>query len=405
MSWIKVKAKREEVAKLVSRAGEILKAAHNEKRELSNEENTNFDTLHGDAEKIKGDIRNLEVQMDAEKSVENRLGRDDIEVSEPKNQDELGKRAFEKLLRYGSHSLSADERKAHEQRAMSAGTANQGAEFVPEDFYNSFVEVLKDYNGVREAGCTVISTSAGNQLQVPFLNDISNVGELISENAAANDAGADPDTGELSLGAYIYSSKVVKASKMLIQDSAFDVQGWLAPALSTRIGRIQNTHLTVGTGTAQPQGVVTGSTLGKTATAIAAITYNEMLDLIHSLDRSYRKNAKFMFNDSTLLALRKLVDGSGNPLWSNGNVISGVADNLAGHSYVVNNDMEALATGKKTVLFGDFKQSYIIREVKGVELIVFTEKYANNLQQGYLAWNRMDAGVVDSSAMKHLIQA
>ena len=135
----------------------------------------------------------------------------------------------------------------------------------------------------------------------------------------------------------------------------------------------------------------------------SAITYNEILDLIHSLDQSYRPNAKFMFKDSVLLALRKIVDGSGNPLWNHGNVAAKNPDTLAGYSYVTNEDMAAIGTVAKSVLFGDFEQAYVIRDVIGMELIVFYEKYKNNLQIGYLGWVRSDAGTVDSTAMKHII--
>lgn len=141
MSWIDIKGKREAASQLVERAGEILKTAQEENGELSAEENTNFDQLHADAEKLKEEITQLERQQEAEKSVEERIGRDELEVAEPNH--DLANRAFDKLLRHGSQSLSPEERAAHEQRAISAGTATAGAEFVPEDFYNSFVEVLK----------------------------------------------------------------------------------------------------------------------------------------------------------------------------------------------------------------------------------------------------------------------
>ncbi len=403
MSWIDVKEKREKVASLITRAGEILKDAHKEERELSAEEDGNFNQLHADAQKIKEEIRNLEMQQDAEKAIEQRIGRDDVETPEPKQNDDLAKRAFDKMLRFGSQSLTPEERAAHEQRAMSTGTATAGAEFVPEDFHNQFVEVLKHFGGVRQAGPTVITSSNGQILPVPKLDDTGNTGELIAENATADDSNADPVTGELSLNAFIYTSKIVKTSMMLAQDSAFNVQGWLAPALAKRIGRIQNTHYTSGDNSAKPEGVVVGSSLGVTAASNAAVTYNEILDLMSALDISYRSNAKLMMKDSTLLALRKLVDGNGNPLWNHGNVAAAHPDTLAGVPYVVNEDMAAIATVAKTILYGDFEQAYIIRDVIGMDLIIFNEKFKNALQIGYLGWVRSDAGTVDATAMKHLI--
>lgn len=217
MSWIDIKEKREEVATLITRAGEILTDAKKEERELSAEEDGNFNQLHADAQKINADIRNIELQQDAEKAIEQRIGRDDVETSEPKQNDDLAKRAFDKMLRFGAQSLTPEERTAHETRAMSVGTATEGAEFVPEDFHSSFVEVLKHFGGVREAGPLVIPTSDGRDYPVPKLDDTGNTGERIAENAAATDDGTtDPATGNLLLSAYIYTSKVVKTSMMLV---------------------------------------------------------------------------------------------------------------------------------------------------------------------------------------------
>ena len=76
----------------------------------------------------------------------------------------------------------------------------------------------------------------------------------------------------------------------------------------------------------EPQGVVTGSTLGKTAAGVATITADELIDLFHSIDPAYRQSPRFrwMFNDATLKAIRKLKDGDGNYLWTKGDVQMGL---------------------------------------------------------------------------------
>lgn len=396
MSWIDKKEKREQVANLYEKSKAIVLKAKEEKREFTAEENVEIEKIHVDSEKLNNEIRTLENQEKLEKSVEERIGRENFEVEKPEaKNDDLQNRAFDKFLRFQKMN---DE----EKRALSAGTSTEGADFVPQSFWNSFYEVLKDYSGVREVA-TVIPTSNGQLLPLPKVNDTANTGELIGENTAANDAGADPDTATLNMNAYQYSSKIVKVSEALVQDSAFDVQSWLPPLLATRIGRIQNTHFSVGDGSDKPQGIVNGSSLGKTAAAEAAITYVEVLDLIHSMDHAYRKNCKLMFNDATFLYLKKLLDGDNNFLFNYGNAAAGFPSTIHGFEYVINNDMANIGTSAKPILFGDFKKGYVIRDVQSVNVKVMDQLYGNVFQVGYVAGVRSDGGVIDSTCIKHMI--
>src|SRR6185312_4367995 len=103
-------------------------------------------------------------------------------------------------------------------------------------------------------------------------------------------------------------------------------------------------------------GVVTASTLGKTAAAVAAVTYDEIIDLIHSVDPAYRQSPKvrFMFNDLTLAAIRKLKDGDGSYIWTMGDIQGGVPGTIFGYKYSVNQAMASLGAAAKVMLFGDF---------------------------------------------------
>jgi HK97 family phage major capsid protein len=173
-----------------------------------------------------------------------------------------------------------------------------------------------------------------------------------------------------------------------------------------------NAKGTTGTGTNEQTGVVTASTLGVTAAAVAAVTYNELLDLEHTVDPAYRNpgQARWMYNDSTLKALKKLVDSNGRPLWIAGGVSEGVQnrrpDTLDGYEYAINQDMASLATGNKTILFGDFSK-FKIRRVKQIQFIRFGERFMEKLQIGFMAYIRWDSNLIDAGTnpVKHLKQA
>src|SRR5690606_30105949 len=149
-------------------------------------------------------------------------------------------------------------------------------------------------------------------------------------------------------------------------DTAIALSEEIGGALGTRIGRITNKHFTIGTGTNQPQGIVTGATLGITAASETAITYDELVDLEHSVDASYRQGAKFMLSDGALRQLKKLKDLNGNPIWIPG-VAAGAPDTILGYEYAVNPHMAAPAAGTKSVLFGALNK-ILVRDVRDVRL-------------------------------------
>jgi HK97 family phage major capsid protein len=146
---------------------------------------------------------------------------------------------------------------------------------------------------------------------------------------------------------------------------------------------------------------VTASSLGITAAAVNAITADELLSFFHSVNAAYRRNPKcrFMMADSTLLAIRKLKDGQGNYLWQLGNIQIGQPDSLLGKPYSINDDMPAIATGNKAVLFGDFSR-YWVRKVGAPLIGTVRERFWPKI--GLAGLIRYDGELMDAGAVKHL---
>lgn len=297
----------------------------------------------------------------------------------------------------------AELHRLSEMRALTTQTGSSGKFTIPQGFVPSIEVALKKYGGPRQVA-TVFRTSTGNDLPWPTSDDTSNKGELVGENTATNEQ--DVVFGQIMFNAYKYSSKMIKVPFELLQDSAFDLASWLAVRLGERIGRITAEHFTVGTGSGQPNGLVTASTLGVSAAGAAAIASDELINLQHSIDPAYRIDAGFMLHDSTLLALRKLKDGDGNYLISMGNYQTGLPANILGDPYTVNQDMPQMATGLKSVLYGDYTK-YQIRDVANLRFVRADERFVENDQVVFIAWFRTDGDLVDAGTnpVKHLIQA
>jgi HK97 family phage major capsid protein len=332
--------------------------------------------------------------------------------SEPVTESE----AFRSFLRFGARGVSEEERSvlralrptayAGEQRAQSLTDA-EGGYTVPQGFMPELIKSMAAWGPMLDPGVTrELVTSAGNQIEIPTTNDTANVGVRLAENTAATSEG-DVVFGQKLLDAYKYSSGPIKVSRELLQDSAFDMGAILNDLMGERIARKVNTDLTTGDGSGDPNGIVTASTLGKTAAGAAAITADELIDLYHSIDPAYRQSptCRFMFRDATLAMVRKLKDGNGQYL------INGLRDgagmiNLAGIAvpYVINQAMPAATTGLKSVLFGDFNK-YIVRRVREFVVRRSDELYLEADQAVFVGFARFDGELLDTAAVKHLIQA
>ena len=327
------------------------------------------------------------------------------------------KDVFMKAIRHGAASLSAEERGVlmegrtdvpAEVRAQSVGTDAAGGYTVPTEFSGEIDRAMAAWGPMWDPGVArELVTSNGRRLEWPTVDDTAKTGRIKAENAAVDDDGTDDVVfGEKLLDAYVYDTGMVRVPLELLQDSAFNMEALLNDLFGERLGRLANTTLTTGTGISQPNGVVTASSLGKTAASGTAITADELIDLQHAVDPAYRASplARWMFNDSTLAAIRKLKDGDGNYLWQMGDVRVGEPAQILGHPYSVNQAMASIGLSAKCVIFGDFSR-YVVRKVMGFQVITLRERYAENFQIGLVGFKRFDGELLNTAAVKHLINA
>jgi predicted phage gp36 major capsid-like protein len=206
-----------------------------------------------------------------------------------------------------------------EARALSSLTGSAGGDTIPTGFQPSFELAMLQFGGIRNVA-DILRTATGNPLPWPTGNDSSNKGVMLGENTAVATT-TDPTFGLVMWNAYKFTSKMILVPVELLEDSAFDLPSIIGAMCGERIGRIQADYFTTGTGAAQPKGIVTAATVGKTTASATAIKYAELVDLVHSVDPAYRGGSKvgFMFHDLILAYLSKLTDGNGKPIWDNSN--------------------------------------------------------------------------------------
>ncbi|TQL21964.1 phage major capsid protein [Streptomyces sp. SLBN-134] len=380
--------------------------------DLSAEDRTAWDNALADVERLSADIEREErhqrlSNVDYSQVIDATRDADEERHGGP-DRAEAYANAWRTWMRDGAAELNSEERTAlrtgwvdgKELRAQGVATGAAGGYLVPPEFRATMVEAQKFFSSMRDVA-EVITTQSGATLPWPTADDTANVGAILGENTQVTEQ--DVTLGQADIGAYTYTSKLVRVSLQLLNDAAFDFENWLARKLGERIGRAQNAHFTTGTGTAQPEGVQTNAVIGKTGATgqTTAVTYDDLIDLIHSVDAAYRNSgrSRFMLNDATLSAARKLKDGQNRPLWEP-SIQVGVPDGLLGYSYTVNQDMPVMAANAKSILFGDFAAGYLIRDVQDVQVLRLSERYADYLQVGFLAFARTDGTPQDTAAYK-----
>lgn len=389
-----------------------------------------------EAQSGNGDQKAIRATYSQQKSVLKKAAANGIEKlssTEKKIYESIGEeaQAFERMLRYGVDALDENEkmhvnnlRAAYVENEIKSGeraqtvTTTGGGYTIPQGFNPDIIKSLKSVSpffsdmglGLTAEARSLfyfLETASGNDIPWPSVDDTSNTGELLGINSDAFGNTTDLVFGTLTMKAYKYSPKPMKVPYELLQDTGIDLPGLIAEMLGTRLGRIVNTHLTTGDNSNKPQGIVAGASLGKVSASATAITFNEVLDLVHSVDPAHRRSpsARFMFHDNILLALKKLTIGSSTndsrPLWQPGYAV-GAPDTIDGFQYLINQDMaSALTTGLKVMLFGDMKK-YAVRQAGPFRLKYLTERFADADQVAWVLFGRFDGRILDSAAIKYL---
>lgn len=325
------------------------------------------------------------------------------ENSQEKESDVEYRGAFNQYLRMGDAIAPELRAMLVERRAQGVDIDSAGGFLVPEEFRAKMIETLKQFGGFRTLA-EGITTTNGAAMLYPTVNTTNQVGMILAENTTAPEE--DISFGQKEIGSYTYTSKLLRVSRQLLQDSAFDLDSWLPGKLGERIARAQAPHWIVGTDVNQPQGVVTGRDLTKDVDLAVAgtITGDDIIDLSYRPDIAYRGNAWFVMNDSVAASIRKLKDGDGRYLWEM-SYTAGQPDRLFGYPIMIDNAMPAKSAtvGEAQILFGDFSRGYLIRDVAGAVVMRLVERFAELNQVGFIGFTRADGMVQDNQAYAALI--
>lgn len=206
-------------------------------------------------------------------------------------------------------------------------------------------------------------------------------------------------------------SALPKASQRLLDDSAFDIEGWLAGRISDKFARSEADAFVNGDGVDKPKGFLTSPVVANDAWAWGALGYvatgsvgaidsgDPMVDLVYSVGAQYRANGTFVMNSKTAGTIRKLKDNDGRFLWSDG-LAAGEPARLLGYPVLIAEDMPDIADDAFAVAFGDFGAGYTIAERP--DLRVLRDPFSAKPHVIFYATKRVGGAVSDFAAIKLL---
>ncbi|MEW6903258.1 phage major capsid protein [Trueperella pyogenes] len=302
------------------------------------------------------------------------------------------KRAFWDAMRLNASPMEV-------RNALSEGVDSEGGYLVPDEFEQTLVTSLADQNVMRGL-VKVIQTTSGDR-KIPV---VSTHGTATWLDEGAPYAESDEAFSQVSLSAFKLGT-FLKISEELLNDSAFDVETYLAGEFARRIGAAEEEAFFVGTGSGKPTGLLhasSGAQSSVTTAKATEITADELIDLHYSLRAPYRKNAVWLTNDTTVKAIRQLKDANGQYLWQPA-LTASTPDTVLGRPVHTSVFVPEIKAGAKTVAFGDLSY-YWVADRQGRSFKRLNELFATTGQVGFLASQRVDGKLILPEAVKVLTQ-
>ena len=390
---------REKRVTLWNAAKAFLDSRRTEDGTLSAEDAGTYEKMEADVIRMGKEIERLERQEVLDLEFDRPTSRPLTSAPETLKDKTKGGRASDEYKNAFWRSMRDKSVSFEVLNALQIGSDSEGGHLVPDEYERTLVEALQEENIFRRFA-HLIRTSSGDR-KIPVVTS-KGTASWIEEEAPYQES--DDAFGATTIGAYKLAT-MIKVSDELLNDSVFDIAGYIAKEFSRRIGTAEEEAFIAGNGSGKPTGLLhatLGAQLGVTAASATAITFDEVMDLYYSLRSPYRRQAVFLMNDSTVKALRKLKNGAGDYIWQP-SITSGTPDKILNCPVYTSGFVPAIASATKSIIFGDMDY-YWIADREGRKFKRLNELYAPTGQVGFLASQRVDGKLILPEAVKVLQQ-
>lgn len=293
-----------------------------------------------------------------------------------------------------------------EGKAMGTAVAADGGYLVDPQTADTIQNTLSSTASIRSIA-SVVNVDATSY---DVLVDHSEMGAGWATEASAVTETDTPKIERISIPLHELSA-LPKASQRLLDDSAFDIEGWLAGRIADKFARSEAMAFISGDGVDKPTGMLTYPTVDNilwtwgnlgyvpTETAGGITRADPIIDLVYLLGAEYRANATFVMNSKTAGHVRKLKDNDGRFVWVDG-IAMGEPARLMGYRVLIAEDMPDIADGSMSIAFGDFNAGYTVAERP--DLRVLRDPFSAKPHVLFYATKRVGGAVSDFAAIKLL---
>ena len=387
---------REKRAKLWADTKAFLDSHRSEDGMVSAEDNATYEKMEADVVALGKEIERLERQAAIDRELDKPTSQ--MLVSRPVS-PEAGHKEGRASDAYRKAFWNQMRGRVTQEvyNALQVGTLSEGGYTVPDEFDRQLIEGLEDENIMR--GLVHIIRTGSGEHKIPIVAS-HGTGSWVEEEQQIPES--DDAFSQVTLSAHKFAT-MIRISRELLNDSAFDLAAYIAHEFVRRAGAAEEQAILTGDGSHKPIGLLhatLGAQTGVTAASATAITADELIDLQHSLKSGYRRKAVWIMNDATISAIRKLKDGQGQYIWQPG-IKEGAPDMLFNQRVLMSNYMPLIGSGNKVILYGDYSY-YWLAEREGRTLERLNELYAVTDQVGFKMTERLDGRLILPEAVKCL---
>ena len=291
------------------------------------------------------------------------------------------------------------ESRSESRTGLLSTPSSAGGATIPQSFRAILYQHLVFNAAVRQTRATVLTTDSGEALLLPKTTAHPADGTIVGEGAVINEN--DPTFGQGTLNAYKFAN-LVQVSSELLTDTGVDLLGYLAKAMGRSLGLGAGHKYVTGTGTSEPQGVLTGigaasGTVVAGGTGTAGVpTYKELESVYDAIIPPYQVNGEWLMSQNAVSKLRGLTDTLGRPLWLAG-ITGPMPNEIFGHPYYLDPYMPNAGTSATSIVFGDFSP-FFIRDVNGLRFERSVDFAFNTDLVTFRAIIRTDSRLLDLTA-------
>ena len=301
-------------------------------------------------------------------------------------------KAFDKWLRKGEKDMEPDEIKA-----LTVNNDTGAGFLAPPEYVAELIKTLTEISPMRTIAR--VRQTSQKSIQMPSRTATFSAAWVAEVGTKSETTGYTTQLEEIPTHE-LYA--MVDISNQMLEDSAFNMEAEMQEEFATQLAKAEGTAFVSGSSVGQPEGLLTNGSVGETISGHATtLQADGLIDLVHAVKTPYGTGATFVFNRTTLAAVRKLKDSAGQYVFQAGMMLTaGVPNTILGHPYVEMPDMPDVAAGAYPVVFGDFSRGYMVVDRVNLSILrdPFTQASTGSVR--YYARSRVGGQVILAEALR-----